>query len=191
MRKAQRTHVLATVLFTDIVDSSRLAKELGDQGWRVLLARHHAIVRKALKRYHGREIDNTGDGFFASFPDQVDAIRCACVISDGVRALGIEIRAGVHVGQAEVLGRKLGGITVHAGARVMSEAHPGEVLVSSMTKDLVPASGFEFDDRGIHELKGIEGEWHLYAVQAVGGTTRPSLLEPDEAAQLREQIKPP
>ncbi len=165
--------MLATVMFTDIVNSSRLARELGDRRWRVLLDRHHAMVRKALKRFRGREIDNAGDGFFATFPDQVDVIRCACAISDDVRSLGIEVRAGCHAGQAEVLGRKLGGVTVHAGARVMSEAAPGEVLVSSMIKDLVPASGFVFADRGIHELKGIEGEWHLYAVTSVDGTSRP------------------
>jgi class 3 adenylate cyclase len=154
-------HVLATVLFTDIVESSRLVHELGDARWRVLLARHHSIVRKAFKRWHGREIDNAGDAFFATFADQVDAIRCACAISDDVRSLGIEVRAGCHIGQAEVLGRKLGGVTVHAGARVMSEAAPGEVLVSSMIKDLVLASGFEFADRGTHQLNGLDGEWHL------------------------------
>jgi class 3 adenylate cyclase/streptogramin lyase len=188
--KARSGHVLATVLFTDIVDSSRLAHELGDARWRALLTRHHAIIRKAIKRCHGREIDNAGDGFFATFADQVDAIRCACEISDGVREFGIEVRAGCHIGQAEVLGRKLGGITVHAGARVMSEAAPSEVLVSSMIKDLVPSSGFEFADRGIHHLKGIEGEWHLYAVTSVDGKPRALPLDPDEAVHLREEIKP-
>jgi len=191
MVKPRGDHVLATVLFTDIVDSSRLATELGDRRWRVLLARHHAIVRRALKRYQGKEIDNAGDGFFATFADQVDAIRCACAVSDEVRALGVEVRAGCHVGQAEVLGRKLGGVTVHVGARVMSEAAPGEVLVSSVMKDLVPASGFAFVDRGLRSLKGIDGEWRLFAVTAVDGKPRPPPPEPEVAARLREEIEPP
>ena len=163
--------------------------ERGGKG--VLLDRHHAIIRNAIKRNHGREIDNAGDGFFARFEDQVDAIRCACQATDDVRKLGIEVRAGCHVGQAEVKGRKLGGITVHAGARVMSEAGPSEVLVSSMIKDLVPASGILFVDRGMHELKGIEGEWHLYAVAAVDGTPRQGSLDPVEATRLRQEIKSP
>ena len=154
-------------------------------------SRHHAIVRKALKRYHGNEIDNAGDGFFAAFDDQADAIRCACEISDGVKVLGIEVRAGCHVGQAEVVGRKLGGVTVHAGARVMSEAQPGEVLVSGVMKDLVPASGFTFEDRGVHTLKGIDGEWRLFALTAVDGNPRPQPVGPDEAQRVREKIAPP
>jgi hypothetical protein len=178
-------------VFTDIVDSSTLARELGDARWRVLLSRHHAIVRSALKRYHGKEIDNAGDGFFASFPEQADAIRCACAISDDVRELGIEVRAGCHVGQAELIEHKLGGVTIHAAARVMSQAGPSEVLVSGMIKDLVPASGFGFADRGLHTLKGIDGEWHLFAVTTVDGTPRGPALEPETAAHLREQIQPP
>ena len=157
----------------------------------MLLDRHHAIVRKAIKRHRGKEIDTAGDGFFASFSDQVDAIRCACQISDDVTALGIEVRAGCHVGQAEVMGKKLGGVTVHVGARVMAEAGPSEVLVSSMLKDLVPASGFSFSDRGIHKLKNIDGDWHLYAVTGVDGAPRPARPDPEEAARLREEIKPP
>jgi class 3 adenylate cyclase/streptogramin lyase len=191
MTRAREGHVLATVLFTDIVDSSRLATELGDRRWRVLLTRHHDIVRKALKKHGGREVDNAGDGFFASFDDQADAIRCACEISDGVKILGVDVRAGCHVGQAEVVGRKLGGVTVHAGARVMSEAGPGEVLVSGVMKDLVPASGFTFVDRGLHALKGIDGEWRLFAVTAVDGNPRPSPLEPDEAERSRQAVQPP
>jgi class 3 adenylate cyclase/streptogramin lyase len=191
MSKPRGGHVLATVFFTDIVDSSRLATELGDRRWRVLLARHHAIVRRALRRYRGKEIDNAGDGFFASFDDQVDAIRCACAISDGVRTLGIEVRAGLHVGQAEAVGKKLGGVVVHAGARVMSEARPGEVLVSSVLKELVPGSGFTFADRGTRRLKGIDGDWDLFAVTAVDGTVRPDLADPTEAAHIRESIEAP
>jgi class 3 adenylate cyclase/streptogramin lyase len=191
MTKARGGHVLATVVFTDIVDSSRLATELGDRRWRVLLSRHHDIVRKALKKHGGREVDNAGDGFFASFDDQADAIRCACEISDGVKILGVDVRVGCHVGQAEVVGRKLGGVTVHAGARVMSEAGPGEVLVSSVMKDLVPASGFTFSEGGVHTLKGIDGEWRLFAVTAVDGDPRTPPLKPDDAARLRHEIQPP
>ena len=191
MGKGRDSHALATVLFTDIVGSSLFASALGDRRWRVLLDRHHAIVRKAIKRHRGKEIDTAGDGFFASFSDQVDAIRCACQISDDVTALGIEVRAGCHVGQAEVMGKKLGGVTVHVGARVMAEAGPSEVLVSSMLKDLVPASGFSFSDRGIHQLKNIDGDWHLYAVTGVDGAPRPARPDPEEAARLREEIKPP
>ncbi|MGH2596917.1 MAG: adenylate/guanylate cyclase domain-containing protein [Actinomycetota bacterium] len=190
MTKGRGGHILATVLFTDIVDSSRLARELGDRRWRILLDRHHAVVRKTLKRWRGREIDNAGDGFFAAFDDQVDAIRCACAVSDDVRELGIDIRAGCHVGQAEIIGKKLGGLTVHAGARVMSLADPCEVLVSRTLKDLVPASGFGFTDRGVHELKGIEGAWHLFAVSTVDGAPRLGPLDPEEARRLLEAIEP-
>jgi class 3 adenylate cyclase len=191
MSRRRAGNVLATVVFTDIVDSSAIATELGDRRWRALLSRHHAIVRRALKRYRGREVDNAGDGFLAAFEDQVRAIRCACKISDDVRYLGIEVRAGCHVGQAEILGRKLGGITVHAGARVMAEAEPGEVLVSGVLRELVPASGFTFTDRGVHRLKGIEGEWHLFAVSSVDGDPRSPPLEPREAVHRREAIQPP
>ena len=189
--RGRTDHLLATVLFTDIVDSSEVARDLGDRRWKVLLGRHHQLVRRALKRNRGKEVDNAGDGFFATFGDQVDAIRCACQISDEVEALGIEVRAGCHVGQAEVLEGKLGGVTVHAGARVMSEAAPGEVLVSSLMRELVPASGFEFADRGVHHLKGIEGDWHLYAVTGVDGTLRPPRLDPTEAERRRDAVKPP
>jgi class 3 adenylate cyclase len=189
--KERSEHVLATVLFTDIVDSSTLARELGDARWHVLLARHHAIVRKAIRRFHGREVDNAGDGFFITFRDQSDAIRCACAIIDDVRLLGIEVRAGCHVGQAEVVGRKLSGITIHTASRVMAEAGAGEVLLSSTMRDLVPASGFGFGDRGERTLKGIHGRWHLYGVVAVDGEERSGPLDPEEAARRREAIEPP
>jgi YVTN family beta-propeller protein len=191
MRSGRRDHVLATVLFTDIVGSSEIAAELGDRRWRVLLARHNAIVRRALKRRGGKEIDNAGDGFFAAFDDQADAIRCACEISDAVRDLGIEIRAGLHVGQSEIVGKKLGGTSIHIASRVMSEAAAGEVLVSGVMRDLVAGSGFAFEDRGVHRLKGIPGEWRLYAITAVDGTARGPSLEPEAAVRARESIKPP
>jgi class 3 adenylate cyclase len=157
-------HQLATVLFTGIVDSSSIATELGDRRWRVALSRHHALVRRQVRRCGGRELDTAGDGFFIAFSDQADAIRCACAISDAVRELGIEVRADMNVGQAERLGKTLGGIVVHTGARVMSIATAGEVLVSGVLRDLVPGSAFEFSDRGVHHRKGIPGEVHLYAV---------------------------
>ena len=191
MLRTRRDHLLATVMFTDIVGSAEVATELGDRRWRVLLDRHHLIVRRALKRHGGKEIDNAGDGFFASFRDQADAIRCACEISDAVKELGIDIRAGLHVGQAEIVGRKLGGLAVNAGARLMSKAQPGEVLVSGVLRDLVGGSGFTFEDRGSRTLKGIPGEWHVFAVSAVEGAARQSPLEPTKAAELRSSIRPP
>ncbi|HST17907.1 MAG TPA: adenylate/guanylate cyclase domain-containing protein [Gaiellaceae bacterium] len=158
--------VLATILFTDIVGSTAKAVELGDRGWRELVEQHHALVRQQLARYRGRELDTAGDGFFASFDGPARAIRCARAISDGVRELGIDVRAGLHTGECEVIEGKVGGIAVHIGARVAAQAEPGEVLVSSTVKDLVAGSGLEFADRGAAELKGVPGEWRLYALAA-------------------------
>jgi len=158
--------VLATVLFTDIVHSSQRAAELGDHAWMDLLRRHHELVRRQLLRFRGREIDAAGDGFLASFDGPGRAIRCAQAIVDGVRALGLEVRAGLHTGECEILDGKVAGIAVHTGARVASRAAASEVLVSSTVKDLVAGSGITFEDRGTHELHGVPGEWHLYAVEA-------------------------
>jgi pimeloyl-ACP methyl ester carboxylesterase len=157
--------VLATVLFTDIVDSTAKTAALGDRGWRDLLHEHHALIRQQLARYRGRELDTAGDGFFASFDGPARAIRCACAIAEGVSALGIEVRAGLHTGECEVVDGKVGGIAVHIGARVTAEAGPSEVLVSSTVKDLVAGSGIEFLERGSAELKGVSGNWLLYAVR--------------------------
>ena len=157
--------VLATVLFTDIVRSTDRAIELGDRAWRELLERHHALVRRELVRFRGREIDTAGDGFFAAFDGPARAIRCACAIVDGVRELGLEVRAGLHTGECEVADGKVAGIAVHTGARVAAHAGPGEVVVSSTVKDLVAGSGIAFGDRGAHELKGIPGDWRLFAVE--------------------------
>ena len=154
---------LATVLFTDIVGSTELAARLGDRAWQALLEQHHALVRRELDRFRGREVDTAGDGFFATFDGPARASRCACSIRDAVRQLGIEVRAGVHTGEVELTGEKIGGIAVHIGARVAATARASEVLVSSTVKDLVAGSGIGFTDRGIHELKGIPGEWHLFA----------------------------
>jgi class 3 adenylate cyclase len=155
--------VLATVLFTDIVDSTLRMSELGDAGWRELLERHHAVVRSQLARSRGREVDTAGDGFFAAFDGPARAVRCAKAIVEGVRELGLDVRSGLHTGECELVDGKVTGIAVHTGARVASHAGPGEVLVSSTVKDLVAGSGLEFDDRGAYELKGVPGEWRLYA----------------------------
>jgi class 3 adenylate cyclase len=160
----EQDRVLATVLFTDIVGSTAKAVEVGDRAWRELLERHQALIRRELMRFRGAELDVAGDGFFARFDGPARAVRCACAITDSVRELGLEVRAGLHTGECEVMGDKVGGIAVHIGARVAQEAAPGEVLVSSTVKDLVAGSGLRFRERGSAELKGLAEEWRLYAV---------------------------
>lgn len=155
--------VLATVLFTDIVSSTERAAELGDHAWRHLLESYYGVVRRELARFRGREIDTAGDGFLATFDGPARGIRCACTTRDAVRTLGIKIRAGLHTGECEVMGDKLVGIAVHIGARVAARAEPDEVLVSSTVKDLVSGSGIDFVERGTHPLKGVPGEWRLFA----------------------------
>jgi class 3 adenylate cyclase len=157
--------VLATIMFTDIVGSTAKLAELGDRRWRDLLQQHHALVRRQLVRFRGREIDTAGDGFFASFDGPARAIRCALAITDAVREIGLDVRAGLHTGECEITDSKVGGIAVHIGARVAAQAGPGEVLVSSTVKDLVAGSGIRFQDQGIAELKGVPGEWRLYSVE--------------------------
>jgi class 3 adenylate cyclase/pimeloyl-ACP methyl ester carboxylesterase len=156
--------VLATILFTDIVGSTAKLAELGNVRWRELVERHHALVRLQLSRFRGREIDTAGDGFFAAFDGPIRAIRCAQAIREALRELGIELRAGLHTGECQVVGEKIAGIAVNIGARVASQAAPGEILVSSTIKDLVAGSGLQFEDRGHAELKGVPGHWQLYAV---------------------------
>jgi pimeloyl-ACP methyl ester carboxylesterase/class 3 adenylate cyclase len=156
--------VLATVLFTDIAGSTGRLAELGDRRWKELLQQHHGLVRRLLVRFSGREIDTAGDGFFASFDGPARAIRCATAIRDGVRDLGLEVRAGLHTGECELVDGKVGGIAVHIGARVAGQATPGEVLVSSTVKDLVAGSGIRFTERGVVELKGVPDLWRLYRV---------------------------
>jgi class 3 adenylate cyclase len=155
---------LATVLFTDIAGSTERAATLGDRRWRELLERHHALVRDQLSAYGGREIKTMGDGFLATFDGPARAIRCACTIAERSSSDGIDVRAGVHTGECELIGDDVGGMAVHIGARVAARAAPGEVLVSGTVKDLVVGSGIEFEDRGSHELKGVPGEWRLLAV---------------------------
>jgi class 3 adenylate cyclase len=156
--------VLATVLFTDIVGSTAKVAELGDSGWRQLLDRHHAVVRGELARFRGEELDTAGDGFFAAFDGPGRAIECALAIRESLGTLGLEIRAGLHTGECERVDGKLGGIAVPTGARIAALAAPGEVLVSHTVKDLVAGSEIAFGERGEHELKGVPGEWRLYAV---------------------------
>jgi pimeloyl-ACP methyl ester carboxylesterase len=155
--------VLATVLFTDIVGATQRAAEMGDRAWKELLSQHHFIVRQQLERYRGREIDTAGDGFFATFDGPARAARCGRAIAEAVKSLNLQIRAGIHTGECEIMGQKLGGIAVHIGARVMSYAAPDEILVSSTVKDLVAGSGLRFESRGAHVLKGVPGEWNLFA----------------------------
>jgi class 3 adenylate cyclase len=156
--------VLATVLFTDIVDSTRWAAEMGDRDWHALLDAHDAVVRAQLDRFRGREVNTSGDGFLAMFDGPQRAIRCAMAIRDAVQALGIEVRAGLHTGECELRGDDIGGIAVHIGARVSALAGANDVLVSSTLRDLVIGSGLQFEERGAHELKGVPGEWRLFVV---------------------------
>jgi class 3 adenylate cyclase len=158
--------VLATVLFTDIVGSTQRITTVGDQLWHELKAAHDKIARAEFARFRGQEIDSAGDGFFATFDGPARAIRCATAISLAVKTLGLDVRCGIHTGECEVMGPKLGGIAVHIGARVAALAAPGEVLVSSTVKDLVAGSGLRFRERGRHELKGVPGEWSLYSVES-------------------------
>ena len=156
--------VLATVLFTDIVDGTARAARLGDRAWGRLLKEHHELVRSQLQQFRGREVDTAGDGFFATFDGPARAIRCACAIRERLTDIDVQIRAGLHTGECELVDGKASGIAVHTGARVAARAEPSEILVSSTVKDLVAGSGIAFNDRGLHELKGIPGEWRLYAV---------------------------
>ncbi|MDP9296423.1 MAG: adenylate/guanylate cyclase domain-containing protein [Actinomycetota bacterium] len=156
--------VLATVLFTDIVGSTEMASAMGDRAWREILDRFHALIRREVARFRGREIDTAGDGFLASFDGPARAIGCAAAARDALRDVEVDVRAGVHTGECEVQGSKLAGIAVHIGARIMSLAGPGEVLVSQTVKDLVSGSGIAFEHRGSHSLKGVPEEWTLFAV---------------------------
>ena len=159
--------ILATVMFTDVVGSTRLAARLGDQGWLDLRAKHDAVVRSQLERFRGKEVTTTGDGFLAIFDGPARAVRCASEIAAAVRSLGIEIRAGLHTGEIEVQGAQIAGLAVHIAARVMAIARDGRVLVSGTVKDLVVGSGIEFEDLGAHQLKGVPGEWRVHEVTAL------------------------
>jgi class 3 adenylate cyclase len=191
MPSADRGTLLATLMFTDIVQSSGVAEELGDRRWRELLARHHALVRRELKRFNGRELDTAGDGFFAAFTRPADGLRCAAAIIDGVRELGVEIRVGLHVGEAEVFGSKLSGMTVHIAARTMAAAGPGEIVITGVLRDLVPGAGFRLEDRGIHQLKGVPGEWRLYQVTTIDDHAQQTPPDAETARERRDRIQAP
>jgi class 3 adenylate cyclase len=156
--------ILVTVLFTDIVCATERAVALGDHRWAALLEQHHLRIRHELARFRGREIDVAGDGFLATFDTPARAVRCACAITGAIRALGLEIRAGLHTGECEMLFGRLAGISLHIGSRIAALASPGEVLVSSTVKDLVGGSALAFEDRGTKALKGLPGEWRLFSV---------------------------
>ena len=156
--------VLATVLFTDLVASTERAAVLGDRGWREVLTVHHTDVRRELVRYRGAEVDSAGDGFFCRFDGPARAIACAQAILEGAQGRDLQVRVGIHTGECELLGDKIAGIAVVTGSRISSLAASGEVLVSSTVRDLVAGSGFAFEDRGEHDLKGVPGTWRLYAV---------------------------
>jgi class 3 adenylate cyclase/esterase/lipase len=163
--RADPDRVLATVMFTDIVRSTERAAEMGDLRWRELLNQYYAAVRKELTVFHGREVNTAGDGLLATFDGPNRAIRCACSVRERLRPLGLEIRTGLHTGECELIGDDIGGIAVHIAARVAAKAEPDEVLVSSTVRDLVAGSGLRFADRGMHGLKGVPDEWHLFLVQ--------------------------
>ena len=162
---AEADRVLATVLFVDIVESTERAAALGDRRWRDLLEAYYGVVRRQLDRFDGSEIDTAGDGVFASFQGPARGVACGCAVRDAARSIGVEVRAGLHVGESEVIGGKIGGITVHVAARVAALAEPGEVLVSRTIKDLVAGSGIRFEDRGVHDLKGLAEQWRLFRAE--------------------------
>jgi len=164
-RLAEPDRVVATIMFTDIVGSTELAAKLGDERWRVLLADHYAALRKELDAFRGREINTWGDGLVATFDGPARAVRCARSMHDRLRALGLQIRVGLHTGECEVRGNEISGIAVNIAARVAAVAEPGEVMTSGTVKDLVAGSGLKFADRGEHTLKGVPGEWRLFEVQ--------------------------
>jgi class 3 adenylate cyclase len=165
-RPPESDRVLATVLFTDLVSSTERAFQLGDQRWRDVIAAHDSAAQRQVDRFRGRLVRSTGDGMLATFDGPARAIHCAVAVRDAIRNLGMDVRAGLHTGEVELMGADLGGVAVHIGARVQGMAGPGEVLVSSTVKDLVAGSGLDFEDRGSHALKGVPGEWHIYRVAA-------------------------
>jgi class 3 adenylate cyclase len=171
---AEDNRILATVMFTDIVGATERAVAAGDSRWRDLLAQHHAAVRRELARFRGREIDTAGDGFLATFDGPARAVRCAARVVDAVTPLGLQIRAGLHTGECEMLGDKVSGIAVHVGARVAGLAGASEVLVSSTVKDLVAGSGLRFEPRGIQTLKGVPGDWPIFALAGDSPVTHPA-----------------
>jgi class 3 adenylate cyclase len=181
---------LGAVLFTDIVGSTPIAAEMGNTRWGELVARHHRTLRGLIHRFGGREIDTAGDGFFVVFERPADAIRCAVEATEAVRGLGIEIRAGVSFGELETVGRKPGGLVVNTASRVTSVAGPGEVLVPASVREIVPGAGITFAEHGVHQLKGLDGEFRLFGVTGIDGREVIPPLEAEEAAERRREIFP-
>jgi class 3 adenylate cyclase len=190
-RRTEGRGRLGAVLFTDIVDSTRIAAELGNRRWAALLARHHELVRREIRRFDGREIDTAGDGFFVTFDRPVDAIRCAAEVATSVRTLGIEIRAGVAFGGLEPAGAKVGGLIVNTAARVMSVAASGEILVPASVREIVSGSGISFDDHGVHRLKGLDDELRLFRVASIDGAPLAEPLAAPDAAERRRDVPEP
>jgi len=188
-RAGKSDRLLATVMFTDIVGSTEMATRLGDRSWKHVLERHNAIVRRELKRFAGRELDTAGDGFFVMFERPAQAIDCAWAIVDAIRPLNVQIRAAIHMGEVEVIGRKVGGIAVHAASRVLSLASPGEIYVTGIVHDVVAGSDIRFADQGVHELRGVPGEWRLFAVEEAATDRALPLEEPaDPTARRRSRL---
>lgn len=182
--------LLATVMFTDIVGSTELAARLGDRGWKALVARHNSLVRRELKRFGGRELDTAGDGFFVMFERPAQAIDCAWAIIDALRPLEIDIRAGIHMGEVEVMGGKVGGIAVHAASRVLGLAKPGQIYVTGIVHDVVAGSDIRFADQGIHELRGVPGEWRVFAVEEAATDRALPVDEPADPTAHRRSWTP-
>jgi basic membrane protein A len=187
----RRSSVLTTLVFTDIVSSTEIAEEMGGRRWQELLARYYQTIRRTLREHGGRQLDTAGDGVFSRFDSPAAAIRWASAAVDAVRELGIGIRVGIHIGEAEVLQGKLSGVNVHAAARTMALASAGQIFVTASVRDIVRGSGFGFEDRGIHELRGLEGEWHLFEVASIDGTPRAAPPSAQEARARRDAIQPP
>ena len=188
-RSRSVSRLLATVMFTDIVQSTELAAEIGDRAWKQLVSRHNAVIRRELKRYRGRELDTAGDGFFTLFESPGEAIACAASIIAALRPLGIVIRTGIHTGETEVMGSKVSGIAVHVAARVLSQAQPGQILVTGTVRDIASGSGIEFEDRGAHQLKGVPGTWHLYALAALPHPVEADATADDELTSPRREVR--
>jgi class 3 adenylate cyclase len=180
--RGSRDRRILAILFTDIVASTEVASTLGDRRWRDLVGRHHGAVRRELRRFHGRERDTAGDGFFATFDEPTEAVHCALAIVDRVAALGLQVRAGVHIGETERIGQKVGGINVVTAARLMAMAGAGEVLTSGTLRDLVSGSDLRFEDRGTHVLKGVPGKWTVLRVLREAASAEPEIAaEPDRS----------
>ncbi|HJQ42503.1 MAG TPA: adenylate/guanylate cyclase domain-containing protein [Jatrophihabitantaceae bacterium] len=180
--------VLTSVLFTDIVGSTERATGMGDAAWRELLGKHDEVVRREISEHRGRLVKTTGDGILATFDGPARGIRCATSISDALRDLGVEIRAGLHTGECELMGDDIGGVAVHIAARIAALGGPGEVLVSGVVTDLVAGSGITFSDRGTHELKGVPGRWHLHAVERIGESPGTRIVPDEREPWARDRL---